>query len=115
MNPVIVQYYDVIGDEMIERVKQEVEPSLERSAVVDYSRVGSSKLSDARTSTNTWIPDHFRQPFTTIPKRISAITGMNLDGLLAAEELQVASYASGGHYGVHLDVVSLHYVNMVFV
>ena len=106
MNPLIVQYYDVIADQMIERLKQAAEPTLARSVVIV---AGSNKLSEARTSTNTWIDDYVRQPFTSIPKRISTLTGMNVAGLSAAEELQVASYAFGGHYAVHPDFVSVHF------
>ena len=106
MNPLIVQYYDVIGDKMIERIKREAEPWLARSVVFDDDTVGGYKLSGNRTSTNTWIDDHSKQPFNSIPKRIGAITGMNVNGDSAAEILQVASYATGGHYGIHSDYVS---------
>ena len=115
INPLIVQYYDVIGDQMIERLKQEAEPSLAPSSVVDHDRVGASKLSDSRTSTNTWVNDYTRQPFTSIPKRISTLTGMNVTGTEAAEELQVASYAFGGHYGIHADFVSVYAFSHPFV
>ena len=94
---------------MIERIKHEAEPSLTRSTVVDESRAGGRKLSIARTSMSGWIPDHFRAPFTAVPKRIGAITGMNAKGPTAAEDLQVASYAFGGHYGVHMDAVSVDF------
>ena len=112
LHPLIVQYYDIIGDKMIELIKQAVEPSLNRSTVVDESRVGENKISEYRTATSTWITDHARQPFTVIPKTISAITGMNSLGTLGAARLQVAAYAFGGHYDVHVDAVSLQTCNL---
>ena len=90
---------------MIERLKQEAEPSLSRSTII-WSK-GEFELSEGRTSMNAWIEDHIKQPFTSIPKRISAITGMNALGPTGADLLQVASYAFGGHYNAHWDAVSI--------
>ena len=115
MNPLIVQYYDVIGDKMIKRIKQEAEPWLARSRTIDDARPGARVLTNQRTSANTWINDHILQPFTAIPKKISALTGLNVNGLPAAEPLQVVSYGVGAYSAVHNDAVRSVYFSQISV
>ena len=110
MHPLIVQYYDVIGDKMIERIKQKAEPFLHRARYEPGSDA-AGMLVDDRTSTITSIEDQSVQPFTTISKTVSAITGMNTHGFTEAKDLKVASYAAGGHFEVHTDVVSCQKYN----
>ena len=107
MHPLIVQYYDVIGDKMIERIKQKAEPFLHRAryepgcdAAVQWTIGHLPSLQDQRI-----------QPFTTISKIVSSITGMNAHGFTEAKDLKVASYSAGGHFEVHTDVVSCQTYN----
>ena len=104
MEPLLVlQYYDLIGDKMIRKLKGEVSGQLARSVVYEGNSLVTSTI---RTSLNSWIDDNARDEYGNIPRTIELITGLRVKSHSASEKLQVASYAAGSHYRVHLDAVS---------
>lgn len=106
-HPVIVQYYDVLNSQWIEKIKASAARYLARSTVINEA-TGGSKTAASRTSLNSWIADFYMDEYKKLPHIIHSITGMNVYDREECEELQVASYAFGGHYDVHMDAVSYH-------
>ena len=106
LNPLIVQYHQVLGNKMIDKIKRQASPQLARSTVIDEQHKGSRKVTMQRTSLSAWIPDIHMQTFKPVPRMIQTLTGLDTMTMGAAEDLQIASYAFGGHYEVHMDAVS---------
>jgi hypothetical protein len=71
-------------------------PSLERAPSGPYAT--------PRTAAYAWFEDN-QIPRTPISRRIELITGLNVVGDKAAEHLQIAAYAFGGHVELHYDSV----------
>ena len=83
-------------------LRSETEPFLARSRVAASNE--TEEINYGRTSSNAWLPDYEAgHKFNFITKRVSFITGLKTSLLSATEELQVANYMPGGHYGPHFD------------
>ena len=59
---------------------------LERSAVTSEYNVQASKISDVRTSKNTWLEDSYDPFVTMLTRQVGRITGMSME---YAEKFQV--------------------------
>jgi prolyl 4-hydroxylase len=75
------------------------EPSFERSQVVVHGD-SNFQILDARTSSTSYIPDHNREVFSNLEKRISLITKLPPSHI---ETFQVARYEPGQKFTEHFD------------
>jgi prolyl 4-hydroxylase len=70
-----------------------------RATVHDHA-TGELVTAQYRISKSSWLQGQEHPAIDTVNKRITAITGLDLD---TAEELQVVNYGLGGHYEPHFD------------
>ena len=101
---IVVQYYDIIGDYAIKKIRTTAGTRLTRSKV--FEDVNKQVVNPVRTSVNTFLFDTEDPLFAKVAKTVGYITGLEVREAYSAEALQVASYSSGGHYLVHQDPVS---------
>jgi len=103
LNPDVYQVYDVLSERAMERIIQLATPSMIRSKV--QGTTAEERHSTTRTSTSAWIQESSHADLKSLPGRVGRITGLSLEGLSGAEDLQISSYGIGGHYNPHLDVL----------
>ncbi len=95
-NPSVVQIYDIFNDAWISYLKLVSYHELERAPMPPEAT--------PRTAAYAWFEDT-EIPSVPISKTVEFITGLNVVGTAAAESLQVAAYAFGGHVEPHYDSV----------
>lgn len=106
LDPYIVVLHDVISDREIKILKEVSTPKLMRSS--HYGFNGSFERSLLRTSANAWLTDDDHPEIKHINRRLSMITGLNVDhSMNDAEFYQVVNYGIGGHYVPHHDFLQM--------
>ena len=111
----MIQYHDILGDEMIQKIKHEASSSLITAHVE-----GDTRNIAVRSSLHTWIDDNNREDYRNLIRTVRLATGLKVGKRSASENLQVASYSPGAHYSVHFDavrhiLVSKFYANSIHV
>lgn len=94
-DPLVVQIYDVVTDKEMKELKSEVEQEMRQSRTAANEQgatLETGKTSRFRTSANAWIEDIYIANFLFLNKKVSLITGLNTDGDLATEMVQIAAY-----------------------
>ncbi|CAL8142895.1 unnamed protein product [Orchesella dallaii] len=94
--PSIIQLYDIFNDKWAEYLKMLSYEDLERAPDIPEAT--------PRTAAYAWFEDD-DIPDAPISKMVEFVTGLNVVGSAAAEALQVAAYAFGGHVEPHFDSV----------
>jgi hypothetical protein len=105
-HPIIVRYHHLLTPNTVYKLKNSFTDSMERS------RMGAAEVgivNEYRTSVNTWIKDWNLPAYEHMAPLLSAVTGL-LVTEPSSHELQIASYAVGGHYQVHQDAVRESYI-----
>ena len=99
----IIQYHDLIGEKLMQYVKSTAESSIEPSEIIEGSEaVVATKV---RTSFSTGLEDETDERLGRLALVAELATGLGASRKASSKELQVASYAPGSHYSVHLDAV----------
>ncbi|XP_011292636.1 prolyl 4-hydroxylase subunit alpha-2-like [Musca domestica] len=96
-DPFVAFYHQVIYDNEIDRIISSVEDSIERSKVGGNTH---SRYDEIRISKNSWLDFKEHRFLDAITQRLEDITGLTME---TGEQLQVANYGIGGHYGPHHD------------
>lgn len=115
LDPYMVLYHDVISPTEILELQSLATPVLKRATVFQHA-TGRNSVVKTRTSKVTWLPDTFNPLTARLNKRISDMTGFDLNG---SEMLQMMNYGLGGHYDKHYDyfnssTVSIDNPNQLF-
>ncbi|CAG5130051.1 unnamed protein product [Candidula unifasciata] len=106
ISPYVTLFYDVITDQEIEALKAAAQNKLQRGTIVSS---GTLHIHNYRTSHvalfQNWDSPEIMGPLTL---RVAAITNLNTEtyvpgSAFSAEQFQVASYGTGGQYGLHYD------------
>lgn len=95
-SPRIIQMYNIFSDSWI--------AYLQNKSYSELVRAPQPPEATPRTAAYAWFDDS-AIPELPISKVVSFITGLNVEGKRAAEELQVAAYAFGAHVAPHHDSV----------
>lgn len=95
-SPRIIQIYEIFSDAWISYLKTLAYSELERAP--------QPPEATPRTAAYAWFEDD-AIPAIPVSKTVEFITGLNVRGTKAAEALQVAAYAFGGHVEAHYDSV----------
>ncbi|XP_053950575.1 prolyl 4-hydroxylase subunit alpha-2 [Anastrepha ludens] len=96
-DPAVAYYHEAIYDSEIQRILDQAVDKVERSMVGSEE---NHNTSDVRTSQNTWLDFEEHSFLNNMAQRLRDITGLVLE---TGEQLQVANYGIGGHYGAHYD------------
>ncbi|XP_013786252.2 prolyl 4-hydroxylase subunit alpha-2-like [Limulus polyphemus] len=100
--PYIVQLYDVISDQEIQRLQNLSQFTLHRSS--HYGISGEFEASLMRTSASSWLTEETDPVIVKLDRRVGMITGLATKySMEEAEAYQVANYGIGGHYVPHQD------------
>lgn len=95
-DPRVIQIYDIFNDAWVEYLKEKSYTGMEKAPV--------SEVTTPRTAAYAWFEDDEISQ-APVSKTVEKITGLNVQGEAAAESLQVAAYAFGGHVEPHYDSV----------
>ncbi|CAL8109415.1 unnamed protein product [Orchesella dallaii] len=107
-DPYLVQVYNVIGNSLIEEVRNVSISKLERSEVINYDLPDANDVSQVRTSSQTWVDPHELiqpQKIINVMQLVEKITGLHTLKPQSSEDLQVACYGTSHHYDEHLDAI----------
>ncbi|CAL8139599.1 unnamed protein product [Orchesella dallaii] len=107
-DPYLVQIYNVIGDKLIEEIRNKSISLLKRSSVVNFDDPTASTVSQVRTSSQTWIQSHEcknQGKYRNLLNLVEKITGLHVIKDGSSEQLQVACYGTSHHYDEHLDAI----------
>ncbi|CAG7721302.1 unnamed protein product, partial [Allacma fusca] len=67
------------------------------------SGINAKKIVSTRTSVGAKFDEREVPGLEILPEVIQLATGLSVTAKTAGEDLQVAAYAFGGHYDVHID------------
>jgi len=104
-SPPLMVFHNLLSEYEAEEMKQTAEKTgrLARSTVHD-PQTGALIQAEYRTSAGAFIFDKEKYPnVVELERRIALLSGLNLE---AADDLQIAHYAPGGHYEPHLDLAN---------
>ncbi|ODM96536.1 Prolyl 4-hydroxylase subunit alpha-2 [Orchesella cincta] len=107
-DPYLIQVYNVIGNNLVEEVRNVTIRNLARSQVINYDDPDVNDVSKTRTSSQTWLDAYsLRNPekLRSVMQLIEKITGLYTIKPGSSEELQVACYGTSHHYDEHLDAI----------
>ena len=116
----LILIHDVIGDSMINYIKESSIGFMQRAGVLTINNpaaAGETIVADYRTASLHYLANNDVR-LNSLDKKIGRMTGLNVANgldpkLHASERLQVASSTFGGHCEPHLDSVIYEKLNQI--
>ncbi|KAI3413173.1 hypothetical protein GPALN_010674 [Globodera pallida] len=108
--PLLLIFRAVISHTEISIIKKLATPKLRQAEVVDSDAGKVVESVSYRSSKSAWLDDTEHPLVSQLNRRVHEMT--NLD-IKSAEDLQVASYGTGGHYAPHYDFFTQNEVNPI--
>jgi len=94
LSPLIVQYYDVVGEREMTQLKDEVSGEMRMSRIMrsPEDEIGVGAVSRQRTSSNAWAKDFEHPKFHELLLKIGRILNVTTGKVCSTENMQIAAY-----------------------